>query len=164
MKKIYLTIIIVLFTAISLLAQNNKDSETLAEAKLAIEKGNAQWCEAWEKGKPEMIVEIFAEDGKLLTASGKIIKGHQQLLERYQTAMAGVGKEIKNIKVTVTTINVWLDGEMVYETGKYSYNYQENGKPTVEAGKYVTIWKKQKDGAWKLFMDMGVPQDKTETN
>ena len=162
MKRNILVLMIALMTALTIAGQNNtasKEAETLAEAKLAIANGNAQWVEAWEKGKPEMIVDIFAEDGKLLTASGKVIKGHQQLLERYKTAMQGLGKEIKGMKVTVTTTNAWLDGELVYETGKYSYSYEENGKPAVEAGKYVTIWKKQKNGAWKLFMDMGVPPD-----
>lgn len=163
MKKTFFILIVVFISVWAVAAQPSKnlpkETDLLAEAKLAIEKGNAQWAEAWEKGKPEMIVEIFAEDGKLLTASGKIIKGHQPLLERYKTAMQGLGKEIKAMKVTVATINAWLDGEMVYETGKYSYSYEENGKPTVEAGKYATIWKKQKNGAWKLFMDMGVPPD-----
>lgn len=157
MKKFYFITIILLFTAVSAFTQSSND--VLAEAKDAIAKGNAQWCEAWEKGKPEMVVELFAEDGKLLLSSGKVIKGHEQLLALYQNAMKGVGTDIKNIKVSVTTLNAWLDGELVYETGKYIYDYVENGKPVVEAGKYVTIWKKQKDGNWRLIMDMGVPKD-----
>lgn len=134
-------------------------SDALAEAKSAIDRGNLQWADAWAKGTPEKVVELFAEDGKFLSSSGKITKGHQQLLELYKAAMKGIGTEIKDMKVTVTSTNVWLDGDAAYETGKYSYSYQENGKPAVEAGKYVTIWKKQKDGSWKLFMDMGVPQN-----
>ena len=158
MKKFYFITIILLSTTILTFAQNN-NSDVLAEAKDAIAKGNAQWCEAWEKGKPEMVVELFAEDGKLLLSSGKIVKGHEQLLALYKNAMKGVGTDIKNIKVSVTTLNAWLDGELVYETGKYIYDYVENGKPVIEAGKYVTIWKKQKDGNWRLIMDMGVPRD-----
>lgn len=61
------------------------------------------------------------------------------------------------VKVTVTTVNVWVDGEIAYETGKYKYEYIENGKPGTDEGRYVTIWKRQKDGSWKLFMDMAVP-------
>ena len=160
MNKTFLVIIIVLETAVCLVAQNaQKDADLLTEAKLAIEKGNAQWVEAWVKNDPTMIVSLFAKDGKFLSSSGKVFKGREQLLELYTGFMSSVLKEDKDVKVTVTSLNAWLDGEAVYETGKYSYNYRENGKPTVLAGKYVTIWKKQKDGAWKLFMDMGVPQD-----
>lgn len=137
----------------------SKNADTMAEAKLAIEKGNAKWVEAWVKGDPKLIVSLFAKDGKFLSSSRKVYKGHVQLLELYTAFMESVLKEEKEVKVIVSSINAWLDGDAVYETGKYSYGYRENGKPAVLAGKYVTMWKKQKDGSWKLFMDMGVPQD-----
>ena len=165
MNKIFFATVSIVITVIASFAQTmsatktTTDSDILAEAKLAIDKGNAQWAEAWEKNKPELVVELFAEDGKLLLSSGKVIKGHDQLLALYKNAMKGIGTDIKNIKVSVTTINAWLDGDMVFETGKYVYDYVENGKPVIEAGKYVTIWKKQKDGNWRLMMDMGVPKD-----
>ncbi len=31
--------------------------------------------------------------------------------------------------------------------------------PITDEGRYVMIWKRQRDGSWKLSMDMGVPQD-----
>lgn len=161
MNKFFFAITLNTVLVISAVAQNGnqtkpENTDLLAEAKVAIDKGNAQWVKAWETGKPELIADIFTEDGKMLSQSGKVIKGRGQILERQKAAMQSVGK---GVKVTVTTTNVWLDGDTAYETGKYTYSYQENGKPTVDAGKYVTIWKRQKDGSWKLFMDMGVPQD-----
>lgn len=167
MKTIILTSVFFLIGTISAAAQTgnqskpsvNKTTEVLAEARSAIDRGNALWADAWTKGDAAAVAALFAEDGKFLSSSGKIYKGHEQILNLYINAMKGIGTEIKGMKVTVETTNVWLDGDMVYETGKYGYNYEENGKPTVEAGKYVTIWKKQKNGEWKLFMDMGVPKD-----
>jgi uncharacterized protein (TIGR02246 family) len=128
-----------------------------AEAKIAIEKGNAQWSEGWFKRDAAMVSAIFAEDGVQLTLSGKVIKGRQQIMERQKAAMEGADP---GVKVTVTTVNVWVDGDTAYETGKYKYEYVEKGKPGVDEGRYVTVWKKQKDGAWKLAMDMPVPPDK----
>lgn len=162
--KFLLMSTVILMAALSNFAQTNgatkpTASETLAEAKKAIELANIKWAEAWTKGDYAAVAEIFAEDGIFLSSSGRVIKGRPQLLEFYKAAMAGVGKDITELKVTVTTINAWLDGELVYETGKYNYNYLEKGKPAEEKGKYVTIWKKQKDGNWRLVMDMGVPKD-----
>jgi uncharacterized protein (TIGR02246 family) len=131
-------------------------TDALAEVKRAIDKGNAQWVEGWEKKDPSMIAALFTEDGSLLTRNSKIIKGPAQIMERQRAAMQSVSGAVK---VTVTTVDVWLEGETAYETGKYSYKYQEKGQPVTEEGRYVTIWKRQKDGSWKLFMDMGVPQD-----
>ena len=65
----------------------------------------------------------------------------------------------KGVKTTVTTVDLWLDGDTAYETGKYSYKYQENGQPVTEQGRYVTIWKRQTDGSWKIISDMGVPEN-----
>ncbi|HVG34843.1 MAG TPA: nuclear transport factor 2 family protein [Pyrinomonadaceae bacterium] len=131
-------------------------TDALAEVRRAIDKGNAQWIEGWAKKDPAMIAALFTEDGSLLSRGGRIIKGPAQIMERQRAAMQSVSGDVK---VTVTTVDLWLEGETAYETGKYSYKYQEKGQPVTEEGRYVTIWKRQKDGSWKLFMDMGVPQN-----
>jgi uncharacterized protein (TIGR02246 family) len=130
-------------------------AETLADVRRAIDRGNAQWAEGWAKGDAAMVAAIFADDGVQLAGNGKIIKGPQQIRDRQKAAMQGADP---GVKVTITTVSVWLDGDTAYETGKYKYEYKEKGKPGVDEGRYVTIWKHQKDGSWKLSMDMGVPQ------
>ena len=130
-------------------------SEALAEAKRAIDKGNAQWIEAWEKGDPKLVAALFTDDAVMLSLGGKVFKGRQQILERQRTAMQSVTHPIK---VSVVTVKIWLDGDTAYETGKYKYEYAEKGKPTTEEGRYVTAWKRQDDGSWKLSMDMAVPE------
>jgi uncharacterized protein (TIGR02246 family) len=131
-------------------------SADLAEVRRAIDKGNAQWSEGWLKGDAAIVSAIFAEDGVQLAGNGKIIKGRQQILERQRTAMQGADP---GVKVTVTTLNVWLDGDTAYETGTYKYDYVEKGKPSTDEGRFVTIWKRQKDGSWKLTMDLGMPKE-----
>jgi len=47
-------------------------------------------------------------------------------------------------------------GDLGYTYGTYEFSTKDkDGKPTVNKGKYATIWKKQKDGSWKVAMDMG---------
>ena len=127
----------------------------LAAVRKAIDEGNAQWSEGWVKGDAAMVAAIFAEDGVQLAGNGKVIKGRKQIAERQKVGMSGADP---GVKVTVTTTQVWLDGDTAYETGKYKYEYTEKGKPGKDEGRYVTIWKHQKDGSWKLSMDMGVPE------
>ena len=131
-------------------------ADAVTEVRRIIEKGNAQWVEAWAKDDPSMTASLFAEDGVQLAGKGKLVKGRQAIFERQKAAMAGADP---GVKVTVTTVDVWLDGDVAYETGKYKYEYTEKGKPGMDEGRYVTIWKRQKDGGWKLAMDMGVPND-----
>jgi len=43
--------------------------------------------------------------------------------------------------------------------GNYTLKLQPKGKDTSSfAGKYVTIWKRQRNGAWKIWVDFGVPE------
>src|SRR2546421_926868 len=93
--------------------ENNNDAP-LAEVRKAIDKGNAQWIEAWDKADANMISNLFAEDGVLLGRNGTMFKGRQQILERLKTVM-GTGKAVK---ATVTSMDLWLDGNTAYETGK----------------------------------------------
>jgi uncharacterized protein (TIGR02246 family) len=127
----------------------------LAAVRRAIDAGNAQWSEGWRRGDAAMVAALFAPDGVQLSGSGKIIKGPQQIAERQKEAMAGADP---GVKVTVTSLNVWLDGDTAYETGTYKYEYTEKGKPGVDEGRYVTTWRRQPDGAWKLTMDVGIPK------
>jgi uncharacterized protein (TIGR02246 family) len=130
-------------------------SKSLADVRRAIAEGNQKWSEGWEKGDAAMVAAIFADDGVQLSSGGKVFKGPQQISEHQKVEMQSVDP---GVKVSVTTATVWLDGDTAYETGKYKYEYAEKGKPGVDEGQYVTIWKRQKDSSWKLSMDMGVPQ------
>ncbi|HSS19929.1 MAG TPA: nuclear transport factor 2 family protein [Pyrinomonadaceae bacterium] len=162
MKKVLVALVIavmlvsVVLCRVKTVAERAGDAEALADVKKAIDKANAQWSEGWAKGDAASIASLFAENGVQLTGSGKIFKGPKEIGERLKTAMQGADP---GVKVTVTTVNVWLDGDVAYETGKYKYEYTEKGKPGVDEGRYVTMWKRQSDGSWKLTMDMGVPQN-----
>ncbi len=89
MKRFLLGTIIILLAAYAASSQTNEPSavpeaasERFGEAKRAIDKGNAQWIEAWENGDPEMLTAIFADDGVVLPRSGRLIKGHEEILQR----------------------------------------------------------------------------------
>lgn len=160
MKRITLflvaTLIVPFFSELAGQENKNNQSTILADARKVIDKGNAQWVDAWDKADASLIANLFAPDGILLGRNGKLFKGPQQILERQKTVMEATGK---GVKATVTTVDLWLDFDTAYETGKYSYKFQEKGQPVTEEGRYVTIWRRQNDGSWKIVMDMGVPQE-----
>jgi uncharacterized protein (TIGR02246 family) len=162
MKRFLLAILTIFLIAHSGFSQTKSPSvvsgagsEKLEEAKRAIEKGNAQWIEAWQTNNPKLLAAIFTEDGLMLSQGGKVFKGRQQILDRQKEAMQSVPRPIK---VSVQTVKVWLDGDTAYETGKYKYEYEEKDKAVTEEGWYVTMWKRQADSSWKLAMDMALPE------
>jgi len=47
-------------------------------------------------------------------------------------------------------------GDLGYTYGNYEFHSKDNdGKPHIEHGKYTSVWKMQKDGNWKVVLDMG---------
>ncbi|MGA9388980.1 MAG: DUF4440 domain-containing protein [Candidatus Sulfotelmatobacter sp.] len=47
-------------------------------------------------------------------------------------------------------------GDLGYTYGTFEFRaIGKDGKPVVENGKYTSIWKKQRDGSWKVVLDMG---------
>ncbi len=47
-------------------------------------------------------------------------------------------------------------GDLGYTYGNYVYTAKsKERKPVANYGKYTSIWKKQKDGQWKVVVDMG---------
>jgi len=133
----------------------NKTDSAVADARKAVDKGNAQWVESWDKADASLIAALFAADGVMLSRNGMFFKGPDQVLEHMKKVFEAAGK---GVKATVTTVDLWLDGNTAYETGTYSYKSQQDGKPVNEEGRYVTIWKRQSDGSWKISSDMGVPK------
>ena len=47
-------------------------------------------------------------------------------------------------------------GDMGYTYGNYELKSKDkDGQLVTHYGKYASIWKKQKDGSWKVVLDMG---------
>jgi uncharacterized protein (TIGR02246 family) len=140
----------------------NQDSlhepSPLTEAKKLIAEGNATWIEGWRKGDAAMVGAIFAEDGIQLRKGGDVVSGRAAIVEAQQRAMQSCEP---GVQVTVETAQVWIVGDEVYESGKWTYKWIEKKKQAfeTESGRYVTIWKRQKDGTLKLQIDIDVPLD-----
>jgi ketosteroid isomerase-like protein len=47
-------------------------------------------------------------------------------------------------------------GDMGYTWGHYEgHSKDANGNPVTTSGRYMTIWRKQRDGSWKVVLDAG---------
>ena len=63
---------------------------------------------------------------------------------------------IPDVKIgwTPDRIDIAQSGELGYSSGRYSMDFTgPGGKPVHDKGKYLTVWKKQADGSWKVLLD-----------
>jgi ketosteroid isomerase-like protein len=54
---------------------------------------------------------------------------------------------------------IFPSGDMGYTTGRFTWHDVDNGKHVKLSGTYLTVWKKQKDGSWKVIADGGAPDE-----
>ena len=137
-------------------APAKSDSE-MTKVRRAIDAGNAVWVAAWAKGDATMLPSTFTADGKELVAGSKVYKGREQILALMRETMQKRGGRAK---LTVTTTDVWLDGNTAYETGTAVYEFMVSGQPQKLERRYFTIWKRQsKRGAWKIYSNTGIAKE-----
>ena len=128
--------------------------DEMAEVRSAIEAGNARWIEAFRNSDAELLASVFDEHGAILSSSGDRIDGREAIREWMGAVMARFGPA----ETTIETLNVWVEGDLAYETGGYSYTFRPGTEEErVAAGSYVVVWKRQADGSWKIFRDIGLP-------
>jgi ketosteroid isomerase-like protein len=78
-------------------------------------------------------------------------RGKSEITEKGAQMFGAV--KFADVKFTTSTVDV--TGDYAIETGTYAMTVTETGKkPVPDKGKYLTVWKKQADGTWKVYRDI----------
>ncbi|HEY1984213.1 MAG TPA: nuclear transport factor 2 family protein [Terracidiphilus sp.] len=93
----------------------------------------------------------FAEDGVALG------NGAAPLIGRVAIAKsAGWSPKVYQLTWTPTAAVMGPSGDMGYTWGHFEgHSKDANGNPVTTSGRYMTIWRKQADGTWKVVLDAG---------
>lgn len=97
-------------------------------------------------------LSFFAGDAAILPKNGAPITGLDRLGAAFRETWAQPGY---SLQWTPLKAELAKSGEIGYTYGTYERRRMVDGKPVTETGKYVTIWRRQRDGKWKVIVDMG---------
>jgi ketosteroid isomerase-like protein len=121
-------------------------------------------------------VDLQAERGALMKADEALFESHEDL-DEFLTSLAddaifmpddapmARGDSIRttweqlismpgfDLEWRATSAQVAEAGDFGYTIGTYELTVEQDGAPMVTVGKYVTLWKKQADGSWKVVVD-----------
>jgi uncharacterized protein (TIGR02246 family) len=160
MTRLFALIAVFMFTVAGIARAQEpaaQSSVTDPEIRKSIDAGNAKYIDAFARADAGALAGLYDESGSRFSPKGVVVRGRPAIAE----SVAGFMKSVTGpIKVSIETQDVWAVDDLVYETGKYTYTFTPPGKTeTQTGGHYVTIWKRQSDGGWKIFVDMGVPNN-----
>jgi uncharacterized protein (TIGR02246 family) len=126
-------------------------ADNVADVKKAIEDANAKFLDALAKGDAASAAGNYADDAILMMPNEAAMSGHQAIVD-------GFTKFVKDATISngkPLTSDVQVSGDLAVETGTFEWTITpKGGKPMTDKGKYLTVWKKQADGNWKIIRDM----------
>lgn len=158
MSRLFLLLLIVAFGSKPLLAQHELDpfaaatasqlsSPTVSPGTAFLFDLEAQFARATAQGGGKAFASWFAEDAVTLS------NGQAPVIGRAAIA-AHTTWSPKSYQLTWTPTSGQLAGEMGYTWGHYAgVAINADGLHSTTTGRYMTIWKKQANGEWKVVLD-----------
>jgi ketosteroid isomerase-like protein len=118
----------------------------------ALRAADAAWLKTYEAKDVDKAVAFCDDHGSLLWPNAPGATGKSAITKATASAFA-----IPDFKLEwhPDQIAIARSGELGYTSGTYTWTFKDaSGKPASDKGKYLTVWKKQQDGSWKVLLDM----------
>lgn len=146
--------LLILCVASGAMSQPLSDLEQILAADRAFDAATAdRGAEGW--------VSYFAPEGAMHLAGGTTVAGHDAILELMQPAFDDPDYSLRWKPENGAMI---IPGVVGYTTGSFEQRARDDaGNTVVTRGTYVSMWRKQPDGAWKIILDTGNAEGDPET-
>ena len=117
-------------------------------AEASIRRVGQEWAEHWNAGELDKLVAAYAEDAVYMPPHHAAVHGREAIREYLKRPME---HGVTNLSYEVTYIK--RSGNLAYDVGRYSMSVPQDGGVRQDRGKYLTVWKQQADGRWKIVAD-----------
>ncbi len=132
---------------------------TLAEPNIAsirasIDAANEKWRNAMLANDVAGALSNYTDDAVVMMPGTPMMSGRTA----FEGGFKGMMASMKVNDVQMSTMDVMAGGDLAIETGTFSMTTTaKNAKPMTESGKYLTVWKHQADGSWRIIRDINNP-------
>jgi ketosteroid isomerase-like protein len=124
-----------------------------AAARTALQDADRAFNHATAERRADGWTEFFAEDGAMIRPAGTIT-GQAAIREQMVKAFADTAFSLTWEPLRA---DVGAAGDLGYTIGRSEARFRNaRGEVVVRTGRYLTVWKKQADGSWKVAQDIGV--------
>lgn len=127
-----------------------KDDE--AKIKATVTERYQQWIAAENKRDAEAITDLYDENAVLMPKQEEPVIGKAAIGEYYRKLVAD--PHFVPFTLTLQSNSFYVVGDIAIETTDFDGVVTRNDKQINFHGKNLIVWKKQKDGSWKIFRYM----------
>ena len=146
MKTLFLLIALVSFSS-PLIAADSKSAteQTLKDL-------DAEWCRAFVAHDVDKTVSYYSDDAIVLPSNSPIVNNSEDIRKLWKGFIDTPGM---SMTWKVMRVEVSASGDMAYVSGTYDMAIKNaNGADTTDHGKYLEVWEKKPNGAWKCGADI----------
>ena len=120
------------------------------EPRTAITEANARFEQALSRGDTAALAAMYTADAQVLPPNGAPVRGPADIGAFWAGAIQSGLRSGK-----LQTLDTETGGDLTIETGHYQLVLRpEGGAELTDEGKYLVVWRRQADGAWKIHRDM----------
>ena len=126
------------------------DSRAADEA--AIRRTDDASLQAIAAKQLDATVSFYDEGASMLAPNAPVATGREEIRKAWAQMFAAPGF---SLRPKTTKVEVARSGDLAYAQGTYEFTANDpKGAPVTDRGKFVVVWKKQADGAWKVAADI----------
>lgn len=117
----------------------------------AVRAADTQWSKAAEARNIMGVMSFYADSASVLPPNAEMVSKTPDMRKVWTDMLTPE----TTLSWTPGNIEVAASGDLAYDEGFYLMSTKvAKGKPVLDRGKYLTVWKKQSDGSWKAVADM----------
>jgi ketosteroid isomerase-like protein len=126
--------------------------DTRVGEETAIRQADFAWAKAMTDKQLDATVSYYAEDASIFPPNAPMATGRNAIHNVWAQffAMPGFFVTCHPIKIEAAR-----SGDIGYTQGPYDLTFKDaKGNTVKDRGKYLAVWKKQSDGAWRVVADI----------
>jgi uncharacterized protein (TIGR02246 family) len=142
--SIFLAVVLLvcLFSPVALAQTGKSEMDKLRKAE-------SDLADAYDRLDVNKILSIYAEDATYLIENAEMLRGKEAIRKYFSQELP------EKVQFKRDVIDLKIEGNMAYEIANQIVTIQMKGQePQTIQNKFIHIWKKQKDGSWKVLIDM----------
>jgi ketosteroid isomerase-like protein len=123
--------------------------EAAAEAEKAFDAAYEAFSAAYRAGDPAAVTALYGAEAFYLAPGGEIARGnvarHFEWLSSFEP---GAGPLVE-----FEIVDREISGDLAYDIGYYTIRRADAPAGSASRGKFIVIWKRDDDGAWRIHAD-----------
>jgi ketosteroid isomerase-like protein len=124
--------------------------QTSGKAEDSLRAADEAWMRVYHAKDLAKSVAFCDEQASMLVPNTPIATGREALSKSIASDFAH-----DDLTWHANKAGVASSGDLGYTSGTYEMTFKDaSGKTDSDKGKYLTVWKREADGSWKMLFDM----------